>query len=429
MVLVFKSPSRILATKVGKTDIARVCGPRSPEATISYICGGAYALGNGDEKAMRIVMAASCPSDRNLGVPGVMHALADEYRKRGHEVRMCFRDEPGRLGEVLFGWRLSRSPLARWADVVDAHAVDAWPLAGKRRRPAVVARSHGLEASLHRGVLAAHRAGRLRLSPVYWLYRGSVRLASERKALGFADASLLLNASDLAFCRNDLGIDPSRLHLVDNGFPAEFLEAPIRDEDAPKLLFLGSWIARKGSDIAVASIARILDGHPEVRVLLAGTGISEEMVLADFPPELRERVEVVPRFRREELPEIVRGCRILLFPSRSEGYPLSLVEAMALGIAPVASAIPGVVDVVRSGESGCLVVPEDAGEMARAVDGLLRSPRELASLRTGARERVGESSWGKVAQRQLELYGGILDSRRARGAPCLVRDPIRHEAA
>lgn len=364
---------------------------------------------------MKILMAASCPGDPNLGVPGVMHALAERWRRDGHEVRMRFRDRPGRLEEMLFGWRLSRCADAAWADVVDVHAVEAWPLCARSRRPAVVARSHGLELVVHRNLLAARARGEARISPIYWAYRGSLRLAFERRAARQADAFLTLNASDQAICLGELGGDPARAIQVPNGFPPEFLSEP--RSSGTGVAFVGSWLPRKGNDLAVRAITKVLARRPDQEILLAGTGASAETVLADLPEQVRPRVRVVPGFRRQELPSILRGCGILLFPSRSEGYPLSLVEAMACGLVPVASAIPGVVDVVEDGECGTLSPSGDWEAMADSILRLQADPARLEAMGRAARRRVEPTSWDSLAGRQLELFRSILRRRAGEASP------------
>lgn len=360
---------------------------------------------------MKILFAASCPSDRNLGVPGVMHSLADLHRAAGHDVRFLFRDRPGRWPEVAFGWDLSRSELARWADVVDVHAVDAWPLCRPGlSRPVVVARSHGLERVVHRRLMAAVARGEERVGAVYRLYRGSVRLWLERAAVRQADATLVLNASDHEECLRDLGGDPKKVLLVPNGYPAEFLETPLAPS-AHGIAFVGSWLRRKGNDLAVAAITRLLRTRPDIPVLLMGTGLTESEVRSPFPSDISGKVRIQPRFDRSQLPELVRDFGILLFPSRSEGYPLSLVEAMACGLAPVASAIPGVVDVVVDDRSGVLVPPEDADRLSDALIALATDPVRLERLRTGAREAVRSTSWAALAAQQEALYRRLLDQR------------------
>lgn len=360
---------------------------------------------------MKILFAASCPSDPNLGVPGVMHSLGAIHREAGHEVRFLFRDAPGRLAEARYGLDLLRSEEARWADVVDVHAVDAWPLCSFRgRRPVVVARSHGLERVVHRRLMAAVARGEERVGPVYRLYRGSVRLWLERMAVRHADATLVLNASDHAECLRDLGGSPDRVLQVVNGYPHGFLQAPLLP-GRRGVAFVGSWLRRKGNDLAVAALASLLRRNPSTPALLLGTGVPEEAVRSAFPEDVRGALDIRSRFERGHLPELLRDCGILLFPSRSEGYPLSLVESMACGLAPVAAAIPGVVDVIRDGVSGLLVPSEDPDALADALVSVAEDPVRLEALRNGARAAVAETSWKAVAARQDALYRRLLESR------------------
>lgn len=361
---------------------------------------------------MKILLAASCPSNRNLGVPGVMHCLGDEFTKADHEVRYLFRDEPGRIGEMLFGLRLSSSPLARWADVVDVHAVDAWPLCGKRHGPVVVARSHGLELAVHRRLLAAAARGDAAPSRIYWLYRGSVRLWLERMAARHADAMLVLNDSDRKICLGELGGTPSRIQMVPNGYPRVFLDHPTNPGRG--IAFVGSWIHRKGNDLAVAALSDLVRSGFEDRILLLGGGVPAETILADFPEDVRPRLDVRPKFTRPELPALLEGCGVLLFPSRSEGYPLALVEAMACGVAPVASAIPGVVELVTDRINGRLVPSEDPAALSKALAETVADLYVLGRLRVAARDSVRATSWESIAADQLSLYGGLLEARRAR---------------
>ncbi|HNY32484.1 MAG TPA: glycosyltransferase family 4 protein [Fibrobacteria bacterium] len=356
---------------------------------------------------MKILMAASCPSDPNLGVPGVMHSLARQWRDLGHEVRMRFRDRPGRVGEILFGTRLACCADARWADVVDCHAVEAWPLVWTPGRAVVVARSHGLEIGVHRRLVESRDRGEARISRIYWTYRGSVRLFQERRSIRSADLSLLLNQRDFEVCRDEFRADPSRLHLVRNGFPSEFLEVPLERVE-PSLLFVGSWIERKGCDLLAKSLGRILEAVPGLKVRLAGTGIPDDQVRADFPGEIGDRLEIVGRFRRDQLPSLARDRPILLFPSRSEGAPLSLIECMALGTVPVASSIPGVVELVRDGRDGLLFPSGDVDAFVAKVVDLAKNPARLDAMRLAARDRVRDFSWQTVARDQIDLFSKAL---------------------
>lgn len=360
---------------------------------------------------MRILLAAACADDRNLGVPGVMHSLADEFRHRGHEVRLRFQKGGGRSEGLFFGARLALSRDSSWADVVDAHAVDAWPLCCLPRRGVVVARSHGLELVQHRLRLARVARGEARIGPAYPLYRGSARLAMERASMRRSDLGLLLNQGDLEIAATEFLAPRSRLRLVRNGFPSAFLGFPIEGASGERIAVVGTWSHRKGCDVVARILTDLMARREGLQALLVGTGVPAEEVLAPFPPLIRSRVSVHPRFAREQLPELLAGAAILLFPSRSEGYPLSLVEAMACGLVPVASAIPGVVDIVEHGRDGLLAEPGDAEAFRDAVVRLLDDVEERGRMRRNARARIAADSWSAIADWTLEQYSAALAAR------------------
>lgn len=359
---------------------------------------------------MKILIAAACPDNRNLGVPGVMHSLADEFRRAGHQVRTRFQRHPGRLSQMLFGIRLASSADALWADVVDVHAVDAWPLCVLPRRCVVVARSHGLEVVQHRLRMQRVSRGEVSVGRMYRHYRGSLRLSMEKVAIRSSDAGLLLNDGDLQIARQEFRAEERRTILVRNGFPAGFLDTPIADASLPGIAVVGTWSHRKGADVVADVLSRLLQER-SCKILLAGTGVPSTAVLDAFPPAIRDRVMVLERFDRMELPQILSGYQILLFPSRSEGYPLSLVEAMACGLAPVASMIPGVVELVESGRNGLVCPPGDSDAFITALRRMLDDTELAMSCRRAARERVASDSWKALADDTLRLYASLLRRR------------------
>lgn len=361
---------------------------------------------------MKILLAAATADNPLQGVSGVMHSLAKEYRKAGHEVRMAFQRRPGPLEDLVFGSRLAMSADRRWADVVDVHAVDAFPLCRLPRKQVVVARSHGLEVVVHRAAVASASRGELKLGLMYRCYRGSLRLAFERFAVRGADATLVLNEADRRICLDEMRGDPRAVRLVKNGFPSEFLGEPIGAGNG--VAFVGSWLARKGKDRIVQVVRQLLQDDPSQTILLAGTGVSREEVLSDFPEDCRAQVEVRAGFDRTDLPRLLSGRGIVLMASRSEGSPLSLMESMACGVVPVAMAIPGVIEVVEHGTSGLLVEPGDVAGLASAAIALRRDADRLALMRVRSREQVRSVSWDCIASEQLELYEQLISARRRR---------------
>lgn len=370
---------------------------------------------------MKILLTIHHHLDRNAGAPGATLRLGQEYQKLGHEVHYYSFDRlprklPEKLKSILFPEFLAShiSTLCKQQsiDLIDASTGDAWVWAKLHRdrqdRPLLVTRSHGLEHVMHEEILAQARHENLRLSWKYPLYHGGLRLWEVAQSLKAGDLALLLNQADAEYAIHQLGVDPDRVEIVANGIPAEFLDLPLAPTPDPEgdihIAQVGSYIDRKGIRYGVPAIDRLLQQHPQVMMSFLGTGCSEERVLADFEPSVRDRVKVTPHYDHELLPSLLQGHQIKLLPSLSEGFSLALPEAMACGLVPVTTATPGAMEVVRDGHNGILVPPRDTQAIIQALERLINDRAYLEKLRRQAYETAQNYSWSNIAATTLALY-------------------------
>ncbi len=140
--------------------------------------------------------------------------------------------------------------------------------------------------------------------------------------------------------------------------PEDFL-AMMRRLGRPGIV--GVWIG--GGELA-ERISRLAKTQPAGRIVLAG--------------------------ERADVPEVLPAFDIFALPSRYEGLPTAVVEAMACGIPVVATAVNAVGDVVVPGETGLLVPPQRPDLMAGAVQYLIDRPAVAARMAATARARLGE---------------------------------------
>jgi glycosyltransferase involved in cell wall biosynthesis len=92
---------------------------------------------------------------------------------------------------------------------------------------------------------------------------------------------------------------------------------------------------------------------------------------------------------RDDVPDLLPAFDVFALPSRYEGLPTAVVEAMACGVPVVATAVNAVADLVEPGVTGMLVPPARPEVMAEAIRYVLDSPAESAQMATAARARVG----------------------------------------
>ncbi|NMO22628.1 glycosyltransferase family 4 protein [Pyxidicoccus fallax] len=378
---------------------------------------------------MRVLIGIHHLLDPNFGAPGVTLALGNALMTLGCEVdyfsfNEAFPDirEPGSSHEVRFPWKVSAHLLrvASRYDVLDITTGDAWPWArmgrpGARARHALVTRSHGLEHTFTERLRADARAGHVKLSWKYPLYRGSFRLWEVRQSLLLADQSVLLNTSDAEYARERLGVPADRISVIGHGLDAPFHALPQPRPSEPgaplRVACVGSWLPLKGNSEMVAVATRLHALGVSFTLSLYGTGSKEDEVLAAFPAEVRPRLRVVPRYVRVELPRHLQQEEVLFFPSHSEGFGMAVVEAMASGLAPVSSPVGVAIQVVREGVTGRLIPIGDVEAQVGALRSLAEDRERLLAMRRAAQAEVQSMTWRDIAARTLSLYETLLRKR------------------
>jgi len=142
---------------------------------------------------------------------------------------------------------------------------------------------------------------------------------------------------------------------------------------------------------------------------VTGVWVGDGELAAQVAAQARETsgVRVVLAGQRADVPELLPAFDVFALPSRYEGLPTAVVEAMMCGIPVVATAVNAVADVVVPGETGLLVPPGRPGLMADAVRFLLDSPEAAARMATAAQARLGQR-FGEPALRQalIAAYSG-----------------------
>ncbi len=370
---------------------------------------------------MRTLFTFHYPSDRNAGAAGVTWRLAEEYQKLGHEAD-CYSlsDLPDQLPPLakfvsfsgFTAAHVVRSLERGWIDVIDASTADAWMWGVlqrfRRKRPLLIARCHGLEHIEHLEYLEEADRGNLHLDRKYWLYRGSIRLWEAATSMRNSDLVLLLNQRDRAYVIDKLGVHPDRAHVVPNGIPESMLNLPFEPTPAPnepiRIAQVSSYIVRKGIQYGTPALNAILERYPTVEVSLLGTEIPADQVYADFSPQVRDRVKVIPYYANNTLTTLLKGHHIKILPTISEGFGVALIEAMACGLAPVTTTAPGPMEIVQDQKDGLIVPVRDQSALEHAIERLILDREQLDRLRRNAYRSAQRFSWSNIAQTNLNFY-------------------------
>ena len=163
----------------------------------------------------------------------------------------------------------------------------------------------------------------------------------------------------------------------------------------------------KGHDLLIRAFAKLQD--PQARLILIGDGEKR----AEYET-LAQELGISDRVRftgwREDVGDLLEALDLFVFPSRNEGMGRAAVEAMAAGLAVVAARTGGLPEVVRDGETGLLVPPDDADALAAAIARLLARPEERMAMGEAGRKLAQNFGAERMCERLETLYARLLAS-------------------
>ncbi len=309
--------------------------------------------------------------------------------------------EGARLGATVHGLDFFRHRLdprlwLRLADLVS------------RLRPALI-HAHGARAGLPLASVAR------RLPLIYsvhgyhfvgktWGLRGLAMLA-ERRCSARADLTVFVCEHDqrLAAAAGILGRG-GRHEVIPNGIELGGLPRATASPGGRRLGFLGRLEDVKNPLLALAVLDALrAEGY---RLVVIGDGpLLGELRRRAAALALADRVEVLGSLPRADALQALATLDVLLVPSLWEGLPLAPLEAMAIGIPVVASAVGGLPEIIDHGRNGILIDGHDPGRFAEAVRLLMAAPALRDAIIERARTVVAERyAWEAISRRYLDIY-------------------------
>jgi glycosyltransferase involved in cell wall biosynthesis len=349
------------------------------------------------------------------GMGRQMHGLGDALAAKGHRVDYLFEKQL----ESRFGRRLSRleSPIRAAMQVRQLAAANGsvpiailhepigWPTAFfLRRQVRTLAMVHNCESKCWKIQLDTRAASGEQIALSSRIVWPLTELLQADATLKTADGVLCLSSEDMVFIRDRLRVPADRIKRIDNGIEPSFIGLPFLEGPRERdILFLGSWLPRKGIRVLVDALQKLNEMGLRPTVTFAGTGASADEVLSMLPEALRRTVQVIRHVPPEGLVDVYTRHKIFILPSITEGIPLSLLEAMACGLFPIVTSVGGVPDVVTDGANGALVPMLDAAALARAMAAALERPDQTARMARSAHAGMQSYGWTRAAA-QVEEF-------------------------
>jgi glycosyltransferase involved in cell wall biosynthesis len=164
----------------------------------------------------------------------------------------------------------------------------------------------------------------------------------------------------------------------------------------------------KGLRYLLDAISILAPEFPELRLEIAGEGSLRES-LEQQSAQLGLSGIISFLGWQEDLPSVMAGWDIFVFPSLDEGFGIAALEAMAAGLPVIASDVGGLRELVLNGETGWLIPPAAPIELAKRLGQLIRDCSMRQAMGSAARKRATESfSISRMAAQTIAVYDGLF---------------------
>ncbi len=380
---------------------------------------------------MRIGMVTACYKPVLNGVTRMISLYKTHLEKLGHEVTIFTLGEPDPAGDEPGVVRSPAIPLTDGYYVSMRYSREAQALLGKMD----IIHCHHLFMSVE----MAHRYGRCPIVYTnhtrYDLYTGSYTPLPQPAAdalmrqiwpefSDFADVIITPSAS-VRQVMLDFGVRRP-IVVIENGVDLRPFNHPAHPYSKKELgipdsailfVYTGRLSSEKNLETLLRQFAIARDIVPELHLMLIGKGALED----ELPAQARElgierAVHFLGAVDYEEIGSYLAAADAFVTASVSEVHPLSVIEAMAVGLPVAAVASPGISDTVASGQSGFLTTQAEGG-LAAAIVGLAIDENRRRRMGLAARETSERFDIAHTVERTVALYERLIAAR-----PDLERD-------
>lgn len=226
---------------------------------------------------------------------------------------------------------------------------------------------------------------------------------------------------------------------VNNGVNADYFVPPNSyppegNLDAPQILFVGRISPEKGLHDLVDAFIKITEQYPQATLTIAGPHIVIvrellfdlqpepevqalryfysidylEYIKGKIPPHLSDQVKFTGSLLQNELLPYYQQADVVINPSLSEAFGMSLIEAMATETPVVATKIGGMPEIVDDGVTGILTPPGNSQALAEATLEILANPSQARAMgKAGRRKVLQRYTWEKITVSLIEQYAAI----------------------
>lgn len=223
------------------------------------------------------------------------------------------------------------------------------------------------------------------------------------------DAIITVSSYDIPFLLKRSYVSPEACHAIPNPLPDIFLERDVHFTRPCRIGYCGSWTNVKNCRLMEKDIESFLRSHSDWKFSVVGAGNTD--VAAQFSPDVRGQIEVIPFLEREKLTAWYESLAVFVLPSIYESFGLVMAEAMACGAALVATNV-GFAHGLNH-EEEALILPEKTSPHLRDALGRLASDEALRRrLARNGYESVQSLRWDDAVGQLESIYKNIVAKKK-----------------
>jgi glycosyltransferase involved in cell wall biosynthesis len=377
---------------------------------ITYVIGG-LAIGGAETQLVRLVDGL----DRRRFQPSIICLVegGDLEDRIRHDVAVVKPSGPltargRRLRRIMVGlralWLLLRALRRQQPEVVHAYLAAAYVPASLAawiyRVPLIVAGRRGFTSS------GIYLSVPWRL--VAWLANRVI------------DLQICNSTAACEFVISHEGVKRERTRVINNGIDLPPLAGAVLPPDlvseGPQAVMVANLIRYKGHAEVLRAAARVVERHPDFRIVLLGDG-PERSALKRLCADLDLETHVAFAGLRQDAARLIQGFDFSVLGSSEESLPNAVMESMAVGVPVVATNVGGVPELVGDGVHGKLVAYGDIEAMADAMIWMLEHPDERRRMGEAGRHRIAtEFSTERMVTQTQDAYEDFLAIKASRQA-------------
>lgn len=193
---------------------------------------------------------------------------------------------------------------------------------------------------------------------------------------------------------------------IPNNIEISDCEFKKRDSFSPKLLWVRAFDKTYNCEMAVEVLRLLLKTYPEASLCMIGPdkdGSMQSTIDLAKRYGISDRLKITGRLSKSDWHNVAKEYDIFISTTNFDNTPVSVIEAMALGLPVVSTNVGGMPFLINDGNDGYLVEKNNAAEMAECITGIIRNPAENTQLSLRARRKAERFDWQSVKQQWAEI--------------------------